>query len=111
MHTIIFNYTSSLVCECHPGLPLTAVDCGTLSSPANGDVDFGQTTLRSVATYSCNAGYDLVGVESVTCQTNGMWSAGIPECTRKQVNHVNFEFMMHPHKCVYSHHPNTAYVL
>jgi len=35
-------------------------------------------------TYSCNAGYALVGEENTaTCQQNGRWSMEEPSCTGK----------------------------
>ena len=60
---------------------LTAVDCGNLTDPANGQVDhtagtrFGQT-----ATYSCDTGYNLVGDSTRTCQAEGHWSRSAPTC-------------------------------
>lgn len=60
-----------------------AVDCGNLSSPQNGEVDVQQTTLGSVATYTCNSGYDLVGVGGATCLPSGVWSDETPECIGK----------------------------
>ena len=60
-----------------------AVDCGNLPSPQNGEVHLQQTTLGSVATYTCNLGYDLVGVGSATCLPSGVWSDGTPECIGK----------------------------
>ena len=64
-------------------LLLTAVDCGTLPDPANGQVShtagtkFGQT-----ATYSCNPGYHLMGYSTHTCQATGVWSGSEPTCQR-----------------------------
>ena len=63
-------------------LPLsTAVDCGTLTNPANGQVNHtAGSTFRQTATYSCNAGYNLVGGSSRVCQATGVWSGSAPSC-------------------------------
>ena len=48
---------------------MTAVDCGTLTNPVNGQVSHpGGTTFGQTATYSCNTGYNLVGDSTRTCQ-------------------------------------------
>ena len=59
----------------------TAVDCGTLSNPLNGQVSHTSgTTFRQTATYSCNTGYNLVGDSTRTCQATGEWSGSEPTC-------------------------------
>jgi CUB/sushi domain-containing protein len=68
-------------------LPLSchfiAVNCGTEPNPINGQFSAQQTTLGSVAMYTCNTGYDLVGQESVMCQPSGEWSSSPPNCIGK----------------------------
>ena len=62
-------------------LSLTAVDCGNLTDPANGQVNHTTgTTFRQTATYSCNTGYNLVGNSTRTCQASGNWSGSAPTC-------------------------------
>ena len=63
-------------------IPLsTAVDCGSLTDPANGQVDHtAGTTFGRTATYSCNTGYNLVGDNTRTCQVIGYWSGSAPTC-------------------------------
>ena len=62
-------------------LLLTAVDCGNLTDPANGQVDHtAGTLLRQNATYSCNTSYNLVGDSTRTCQAEGEWSGSAPTC-------------------------------
>ena len=59
----------------------TAVDCGNLPNPANGQVsNTAGTTFGQTAIYSCNAGYNLVGDSTRTCQADGMWSGSAPTC-------------------------------
>ena len=62
-------------------LTLTAVDCGSLTDPANGQVTLiAGTTFGKTATYSCNTGYNLVGDSIRTCQSSGNWSGSAPTC-------------------------------
>ena len=62
-------------------LSLTAVDCGNLTDPANGQVNHtAGTTYGQTATYSCNTGYHLVGDSPRTCQATGNWSGSEPTC-------------------------------
>lgn len=61
--------------SCAPG------DCDSLASPDEGTVTTPTgTTLGSIATYACNAGYTLVGGESLTCQAGKTWSGAAPTC-------------------------------
>ena len=58
-----------------------AVDCGTLTNPANGQVTYTAGTLfGQTATYSCDSGYNLVGESVCTCQATGVWSGSVPTC-------------------------------
>ena len=62
-------------------LILAVVDCGSLTGPANGQVDLTSgTTFGLNATYSCNTGYNLVGVITRTCQATGEWPNSAPTC-------------------------------
>ena len=62
-------------------LILTAVDCGLLIDPANGQVTLtAGTSLGQTATYSCSTGYNLVGDSTRTCQATGVWSGRVPTC-------------------------------
>ena len=62
-------------------LILTAVECGTLTSPLNGHVNHNTgTTFGQTATYSCNTGYNLVGDSTRTCQATAVWSGSAPTC-------------------------------
>ena len=62
-------------------LILTAVDCDTLTIPANGQVSHtAGTTFGQTATYICNTGYQLMGSSIRTCQATGVWSGSAPNC-------------------------------
>lgn len=72
-------------CDCHPGWTgpfcATVVDCGApASAPAHGSLDYTATTYGSLAIYSCEQGYTLVGNATVTCGESGAWSDGAPVC-------------------------------
>ena len=59
----------------HVFLISTAVDCGTITNPNNGQVSHtGETTFGQSATYSCNTGYNLVEAvfACVKLQENGL---------------------------------------
>ena len=65
----------------HIYLLYIAVDCGTLTNPANGQVTYTAGTLfGQTATYSCDSGYNLVGESVCTCQATGVWSGSVPTC-------------------------------
>ena len=70
----LWNWTGTpLVCD--------PVDCGPLSSPENGSVlNPAGSQYSAVAVYSCNAGYNLVGTTTRSCQASAAWSGTAPSC-------------------------------
>lgn len=67
----------------------SAVDCGGLNNPPNGEVDVPQTVFPGMATYTCNSGYSLNGGNTRNCQFNGMWSGSPPTCTGMWITAVS----------------------
>ena len=61
-------------------IPLRTVDCGDLPDPNNGQVSLNGTAVGSIATYTCDAGYNLIGNVQRMCQGNGSWSGDEPVC-------------------------------
>ena len=59
------------------------VDCCSLPNPINGRVQFPDTTVGSVANYSCFFGYTLNGTSTRTCEADGEWSGDPPTCDRE----------------------------
>ena len=59
---------------------LCTADCGSLQNPANGQVILNETVFKSIANYSCNSLYSIVGDTSRVCQANGTWSGSVPTC-------------------------------
>lgn len=56
------------------------VTCNPLDAPDNGFIRFSSTTVGSVASYSCNPGFELQGVTSRICRPGGEWSEVAPVC-------------------------------
>lgn len=56
------------------------VDCGEPPSVAASNAAFTLTTFGATVSYTCNGGYDAVGVTTITCSASGEWSAP-PSCT------------------------------
>ena len=76
----------------------TAVDCGNLPNPANGQVTTTGTTFGQNATYSCNTGYNLMGDSTRTCQATGNWSGSAPTCERMFLlseHHLSITYMIY----------------
>ena len=56
--------------------------CPELTDPANGMVTWTGLTPGSTATYTCNEGFELNGVQTRTCQSDATWSDDPPTCDR-----------------------------
>ena len=67
-------------------LLFSVVDCLNLTSPSNGQVSVSTTTFGSVATYTCEDGYMLMGFPMRECLSNGSWSQQEPVCESKSSN-------------------------
>ena len=52
-------------------------------NPDNGMVVVVGNSRGDMATYSCNDGFDLVGVSVRVCGDDGVWSDEAPVCIRK----------------------------
>ncbi|XP_052811571.1 neurogenic locus notch homolog protein 1-like [Mya arenaria] len=85
--------TQTCVCVTSQGFTANAnndgcdYDCGALASPQNGAVTYTSTIQDSVATYSCNAGYQIDGSTTRTCSavTPRGWSGAAPTCIEGQL--------------------------
>ena len=62
---------------------ITDVTCPILSVIANGNVFQNGVTVGSIATYSCDDGYDLINENERMCQPSGVWSGIEPFCKSK----------------------------
>ena len=68
------------VCKLTAHYKNAGIDCGTLQSPKDGNVQLDSTLFGSIATYSCNSGFRLVGEANRTCTQNGTWSNRPSSC-------------------------------
>ena len=63
------------------------VDCGDPGAPVNGARNFSSTLEDSIVSYSCNAGYKLIGNKTrvcrVTAEEGALWKFDIPKCQCK----------------------------
>lgn len=83
VHTI--SVEMNIVTECDSSF-ITVVDCGGLPDLENGNVISSPSTFQSIATYSCDMGYDLSsGGQNFTrlCQSSANWTLTPPNCIRK----------------------------
>ena len=71
------NYDNPL--HVYISFPPVAV-CGFLPDPENGTVTINGTVPGSIATYTCDPGFNLIGDEQRVCQANGNWSENEPLC-------------------------------
>ena len=70
-------------------LYLTVFDCGTPSSPSDGQVTTPSGTLvGDVALYTCNEGLVLTGSNTRVCSNNGVWTPGPPTCEVEGINYI-----------------------
>ena len=77
LRSIIFNF-----------LYLLALKCGFPGAPAHSTVEFSTPTVEpgTVARYTCDRGFELLGPARRMCGTNGTWvPQGIPFCGKYQV--------------------------
>ena len=62
-------------------LYMYTTDCGTLTSPENGNITYSSgTTYMSVASFSCNPGYTKASTVTRTCMADKNWSNATPNC-------------------------------
>ena len=72
-----FILSSHSAIRCVGGLP---------RKPINGQQIAHNNTFGSIVTYSCNAGYRLMGPRTVICMANGQWNGSQVSCEGKR-NH------------------------
>ena len=58
-------------------------DCGPPPNVSNAYVSIGPSTVGSERKYSCDEGYDMVGVNRIKCRPIGVWSVPEFSCNGK----------------------------
>ncbi len=71
-----------LYCMCYE-LYRTDPNCPALRDPENGSVDDGDNLPGTIAKYTCDYGFKLVGSSKRLCQNYGSWAGEAPICKRK----------------------------
>ena len=66
-----------------------AVMCPTLMNPLNGRVSYSSTEYSSVATYTCDLGYEVFGPLARTCQANEVWSGSETTCQGESCQYMS----------------------
>ncbi|KAH0517158.1 Sushi, von Willebrand factor type A, EGF and pentraxin domain-containing protein 1 [Microtus ochrogaster] len=85
-HASCLNTNGSYICSCDP--PYTGdgkncaepVKCKAPEDPENGHSSGEIYTVGAEVTFSCEEGYQLLGVSKVTCLENGEWDQVRPSC-------------------------------
>ena len=68
---------------------VSVINCGTLSNPANGVVQFlSSSTAGGEVVYVCDSGYEVVGDSGRECLCSGVWSGSEPIC--QGVHHYTY---------------------
>ena len=80
---MMFRMYMSALIESFRVLLLIVLDCGmaNITAPELGQLSVESTLFGSVASYTCESDYILVGDEERTCSLNG-WSGTQPECCK-----------------------------
>ena len=61
-----------------------------LADPTHGAVSFTGTSFGDIASFSCNSGYEIVGVANLSCGYDGSWSDNPATCRGKfNVIHIS----------------------
>ena len=84
------------------GIFVYIVQCPELTDPLNGIIscslgDDGALSYEDTCSFTCNAGYELTGSDTRTCQSDGNWSGTNDVCRRGNV--YNYFIMIDNH-CV-----------
>ena len=62
------------------------LQCPVLTKPNNGDMSGTGRDVGSLRSFSCNAGYDMIGSNAIVCQVQSgtaKWSGTVPICQGK----------------------------
>ena len=60
--------------------------CPELLSPVNGTVQYSGVGVESVAEYSCDCGFILLGASRRVCQPSNTWTGEEPTCLKSETH-------------------------
>lgn len=55
-------------------------ECPELPDPPHGQVQLTGRQFNDLAVYTCDDGYQIIGLDQVICNSDGVWSDGQPSC-------------------------------
>ncbi|XP_052281195.1 P-selectin-like [Dreissena polymorpha] len=58
----------------------TCSRCSALASPSLGAISYTTDGANTIATFTCQTGYQLSGVSNATCLSSGTWNSSTPSC-------------------------------
>ena len=71
----------------------SVVICEALQLPENGDISYNESLVRNegytvdtLASFTCNSGYNLNGSDSSICRNSGNWNQETPTCDRGKIS-------------------------
>ena len=67
--------------NCTINLILFSPDCGNLTDPVNGVLNYTATIYQSIATFTCSLGYYMTGNSTLVCEAGASWNGSEPTCT------------------------------
>ncbi|KAL4230224.1 Sushi [Mactra antiquata] len=56
------------------------IECGTLTTPSLGNITYSTDGLNTLATFTCDTGYKVLGVDTLTCSSDSTWDQLEPSC-------------------------------
>nr|CAB3266742.1 sushi, von Willebrand factor type A, EGF and pentraxin domain-containing protein 1-like [Phallusia mammillata] len=82
---VVASDTMSRVCQADGSFsthPVTCVpkSCGEVPAILHGTASATAGVFNDVITFQCDSGYDRLGLESIRCGSDGLWSSGPPSC-------------------------------
>ena len=89
---LINTLTTHFLHENLLSISLKERSCGNPGTPTNGKKNSTNYKYGSVISFSCDVGYNLVGSQTRTCQTNGKWTGTQPTCPSKRTDPFIFIF-------------------
>ena len=90
------------------------IQCDDLSVPSNGAIiscSSGSTGVGyegDTCNFTCNTGYELIGIDNRTCQSDGTWSGNETRCSKR--GKINNYTWLHAYTLDLCMHLNLAFI-